>query len=117
MGTPELQTPEQGPALAHTSYLHGAQNFNIGGDLNIVQGTQNQYKFNTDHERVTKLAEVLCCPSPSPFFVGREDILGQLMKIFIENGNDRQRVVVLVAPGGSGKTQVALKFVSENHLR
>ena len=116
-----LQRSEQETAFAHTSYLHGAQNFNIGGDFNIVQGNQIQYKFNAE---LTKLAisRILLCPSPSPFFVGREDVLLQLSEIFAVQGeslprNAMQRVVVLVGNGGRGKTQVAVKFVADNCSR
>ncbi|KAE9397819.1 TPR-like protein, partial [Gymnopus androsaceus JB14] len=53
---------------------------------------------------------VLQCPSPSQYFVGREDILRKLSKIFSAPAH----VVTLVASGGTGKTQTVLKF--ENGL-
>ena len=72
-----------------------------------------------------RLDEVLRCPPPSQYFVGREAILIQLCKIFfssVTTSDNRvndlgQRVVTLVATGGTGKTEVVLKFVSSNVSR
>ncbi|RDB16830.1 Kinesin light chain [Hypsizygus marmoreus] len=55
--------------------------------------------------------------SPTPFFVGREDILAALDQCFSSSetsvGLKLQRRYVLYGLGGAGKTQIALKFVQQ----
>ncbi|KAF7761984.1 hypothetical protein Agabi119p4_9976 [Agaricus bisporus var. burnettii] len=53
------------------------------------------------------------CPLPVQPFIGREEILDQMRKYF-ELGGDSPRVFVLHGLGGSGKTQIAFKFVQES---
>ena len=58
---------------------------------------------------------------PTPTFTGREGVLDQLSKYFdqpMPSAKRRQQnVVVLWGLGGTGKTQIALKFVSDYHER
>ncbi|QRW02784.1 nephrocystin-3 protein [Ceratobasidium sp. AG-Ba] len=49
-------------------------------------------------------------PSPSPVFTGRVDALAQMCNSIFD-GSGARRVFVLHGLGGSGKTQIALKFV------
>ena len=65
---------------------------------------------------VLQPSQVLICPSPTQSFVGRKDILDQLVRIFSMPAA-QQKVVPLVASGGTGKTQVVLQFVAQNHAR
>jgi hypothetical protein len=54
-------------------------------------------------------------PSPSPIFTGREEILLKMEEhLVIVTGAahpSKQKIFVLVGLGGSGKTQIALKFI------
>ncbi|KAJ7839930.1 FabD/lysophospholipase-like protein [Mycena olivaceomarginata] len=50
------------------------------------------------------------CPPPSPIFQGRKDILTKMDEYFSKDIG-RRHVYVLHGLGGSGKTQIALKFL------
>ena len=52
------------------------------------------------------------CPSPTPVFTGRHDILSKMHAYFSTNVGKRH-VFVLYGLGGSGKSQIAFKFVEE----
>ena len=54
-------------------------------------------------------------PNSSPLFVGREDILNKLQKIFIHCGDSKsiRHSCLLWGTGGVGKTQICLKFIEE----
>ncbi|KIK56682.1 hypothetical protein GYMLUDRAFT_247705 [Collybiopsis luxurians FD-317 M1] len=114
--------------------IHGSPTFNAAGrDLHVqVNQYHNKDEIDALRHDLGKLMEgrkpdlhllpsqVLICPSPSPYFVGRQDILDQLSGIFAipaANVGLQQKVVPLVASGGTGKTQVVLKFVAENQSR
>ncbi|KIK56617.1 hypothetical protein GYMLUDRAFT_779476 [Collybiopsis luxurians FD-317 M1] len=115
--------------------IHGSPIFHAAGrDVHHVQVNQYYNKDEIDALRddLGKLiqsrkpdpllppSKVLICPSPSPYFVGRQDILDQLSGIFsmpVAHSSIQQKVVPLVASGGTGKTQAVLKFVAENHFR
>ncbi|KAJ7049008.1 P-loop containing nucleoside triphosphate hydrolase protein, partial [Mycena amicta] len=56
-------------------------------------------------------------PPPSKFFQGRKDILLQLDKFFQPTEQKKQTVVLLYGLGGAGKTQIALKFISDSRSR
>ena len=60
-------------------------------------------------------------PGPSSMFTGRKDALSRLSEYFDEATTSvacaTQRVFVLFGMGGSGKTQIALKFVNEFRTR
>ncbi|KAJ7060697.1 hypothetical protein C8F01DRAFT_1290475 [Mycena amicta] len=57
------------------------------------------------------------CPPPSKFFQGRKDILLQLDRFFQPTEQKEQKVVLLYGLGGAGKTQIALKFISDSVSR
>jgi Cdc6-like AAA superfamily ATPase len=50
------------------------------------------------------------CPPPSQIFQGRQDILERMDECF-SNDTGGRHVYVLYGLGGSGKTQIALKFL------
>jgi hypothetical protein len=50
------------------------------------------------------------CPPPSQIFQGRQDILERIDECF-SNDTGGRHVYVLYGLGGSGKTQIALKFL------
>ncbi|KAG9120792.1 hypothetical protein FRC07_003570 [Ceratobasidium sp. 392] len=55
------------------------------------------------------------CPPPSTIFTGRADILTQMENYFMDDPQSNMRhVFVLHGLGGSGKTQIALKFVQKH---
>lgn len=54
------------------------------------------------------------CPSPSDLFTGRTALLKDLDELL--TGTER-RTVTIIAKGGSGKTQLVLKFVKEQKSR
>jgi flagellar biosynthesis GTPase FlhF len=66
----------------------------------VVDGTQ------TAHQEVR--LDLLHPPAPSEHFVGREDLIKRISHVLQP---DARRVATLVGPGGSGKTQSALKLV------
>ncbi|KAJ7635211.1 hypothetical protein FB45DRAFT_1002577 [Roridomyces roridus] len=53
------------------------------------------------------------CPPPSRIFQGRQRILQQ-MKAFFDDGLIKQHIFLLHGLGGSGKTQIALKFIDDS---
>ena len=55
-------------------------------------------------------------PNPSSLFVGQENVLDKLRKIFIHSGNSNSMLrhsCLLWGTGGIGKTQICLKFIEE----
>jgi Mrp family chromosome partitioning ATPase len=55
----------------------------------------------------------------NPLFTGRKKVLGELCdQLHPDNqGRDKHKVVVLRGMGGSGKSEVCLKFAHENQER
>lgn len=74
-------------------------------------------KIDDIHDRLITDATVVVtaqvtfpvCPSPSHLFTGRVALLESLHKLFVE----QNRRVAIIGKGGSGKTQVVLKFVEQ----
>jgi len=56
--------------------------------------------------------ECKLCPLPVASFTGRKAILDKLHRYFDSDGG-MQRVFVLYGLGGSGKSQLAFKFLQE----
>jgi hypothetical protein len=56
------------------------------------------------------LTDLVKCPPPSQIFQGRQDILTR-MKDYFSKDIGKRHVYVLHGLGGSGKTQIALKFL------
>ncbi|KAJ7480581.1 hypothetical protein FB451DRAFT_1365066, partial [Mycena latifolia] len=74
-----------------------AQILNILPDLLVTQATQS----------------INNCPLPSRIFHGRQAILAEMHQYFSQNLG-KQHIYVLYGLGGSGKTQIALKFIDES---
>jgi hypothetical protein len=53
------------------------------------------------------------CPLPVKSFIGRKEILDKMCKYF-DSGDKSQRVFVLHGLGGSGKSQLAFKFLEDS---
>ncbi|KAJ7099098.1 P-loop containing nucleoside triphosphate hydrolase protein [Mycena epipterygia] len=53
------------------------------------------------------------CPPPSRIFHGRQTILQQMHQYFVQT-TGKQDIFLLHGLGGSGKTQIALKFIAES---
>ncbi|KAJ7448171.1 hypothetical protein FB451DRAFT_1053977 [Mycena latifolia] len=53
------------------------------------------------------------CPAPTVHFTGREDILQEMTQYF-NTGIGRRHIFLLHGLGGSGKSQIAFKFVEES---
>ncbi|KAJ7081514.1 hypothetical protein C8R44DRAFT_905347 [Mycena epipterygia] len=53
------------------------------------------------------------CPPPSRIFHGRQTILQQMHEYFMQT-TGKQDIFLLHGLGGSGKTQIALKFIAES---
>ncbi|KAG9125347.1 hypothetical protein FRC07_007990 [Ceratobasidium sp. 392] len=65
--------------------------------------------------RVVSKVRVKDCPPPSIDFTGRRSVLAQIEEYFLgDPGPKVQHVFVLHGLGGSGKTQIALKFVEKH---
>ncbi|KAG8737465.1 hypothetical protein FRC12_017156, partial [Ceratobasidium sp. 428] len=63
-----------------------------------------------------KIHQGQTCPLPSPVFIGRGEPLAWIKKCIL-GGSGERRIFVLDGLGGSGKTQVALRFVKKHkHL-
>ncbi|KAJ7467933.1 P-loop containing nucleoside triphosphate hydrolase protein, partial [Mycena latifolia] len=70
---------------------------NIFPDVSVAQATQS----------------INNCPPPSRIFYGRQSILAKMHQYFTEDLG-KQHIYVLYGLGGSGKTQIALKFIDES---
>ncbi|KAJ7480624.1 P-loop containing nucleoside triphosphate hydrolase protein [Mycena latifolia] len=68
---------------------------------------------NSDLSITQETQSINNCPPPSRIFHGRQTILSKMHQDFTED-QGRQRIYVLYGLGGSGKTQIALKFIDES---
>ncbi|KAJ7467921.1 P-loop containing nucleoside triphosphate hydrolase protein [Mycena latifolia] len=84
------------PSIFHYFY-RGSQILNILPDLSVTQATQS----------------INNCPPPSRIFHGRQTILADIHQYFTQD-TGKQHIYVLYGLGGSGKTQIALKFIDES---
>ncbi|KAJ7697133.1 P-loop containing nucleoside triphosphate hydrolase protein [Mycena olivaceomarginata] len=73
-------------------------------------GPERQRQINSSEIEQSKAALALVCPPPSQIFQGRQDILEKMAKYFSTDPGQRH-TYVLHGLGGSGKTQIALKFL------
>jgi Cdc6-like AAA superfamily ATPase len=77
---------------------------------------EETHGFNSDNvvasesKQSTAALTLVRCPPPSQIFQGRQDILEKMAKYFSADPGQRH-IYVLYGLGGSGKTQIALKFL------
>ncbi|KAF8185773.1 P-loop containing nucleoside triphosphate hydrolase protein [Mycena galopus ATCC 62051] len=99
----------EGPSI---NYAVKAENFNI---LQNHGPELEQRRMNLSEIKQSNTALALVrCPPPSQIFQGRQDILEKMDAYF--SRDSRQRCTyVLHGLGGSGKTQIALKFLDRTN--
>ncbi|KAF7345902.1 FabD/lysophospholipase-like protein [Mycena venus] len=74
-------------------------------------GLEQQQGINASEVKQAKTAlNLVRCPPPSQIFQGRQDILEKMVECFSKDPGQRH-IYVLHGLGGSGKTQIALKFL------
>jgi hypothetical protein len=66
---------------AHYVPVSGGEFYNVHGDQNITINHNGDFQ-NTGGTGTERASKVLICPSPSQNFVGRDDTLSLLSKIF-----------------------------------
>jgi hypothetical protein len=76
----------------------------------------NLYICCLDANEIQVALSINNCPPPSRIFHGRQAIL-EKMHEFFERDLDEQKIYLLHGLGGSGKTQIALKFIVESSSR
>ncbi|KAJ7467942.1 hypothetical protein FB451DRAFT_386008 [Mycena latifolia] len=92
-------------------------------NLKLVAAIDTNFQVNKIHATLTTIAPNLSvaqatqsinnCPPPSRIFHGRQAILARMHQYFAEDLGI-QHIYVLYGLGGSGKTQIALKFIDES---
>ncbi|KAF7345873.1 FabD/lysophospholipase-like protein [Mycena venus] len=90
-----------------------AENFTMHNHIQIHgSGSEQKQQMNASEIKQSKAALALVrCPPPSQIFQGRQDILEKMKEYFSRNLGERH-IYVLYGLGGSGKTQIALKFLN-----
>ncbi|KAF7345907.1 FabD/lysophospholipase-like protein [Mycena venus] len=89
-----------------------AENFTMHNHFQIHgPGSEQQQQINSSEIKQAKIALTLVrCPPPSQIFQGRQDIL-EKMEEYFSRAHGQRHIYVLYGLGGSGKTQIALKFL------
>ncbi|KAF8143155.1 hypothetical protein K438DRAFT_651797 [Mycena galopus ATCC 62051] len=96
----------EGPRINYAVEAENFTIFQIHGP-----GPEQQQKMNSSEIQQSNAALALVrCPPPSQIFQGRQDILEKMDEYFSREPGQR-RTYVLHGLGGSGKTQIALKFL------
>jgi hypothetical protein len=117
------------------NYTNRGQHASQGGVINNIIFTSTIHKVcwfpGTQYERISLLNLVApvsptprvesiqhakvrkLCPLPVASFTGRNEILEKMKKYF-DSDVEFQRVFVLHGLGGSGKSQIAFKFLQES---
>ncbi|KAJ7244001.1 hypothetical protein C8J57DRAFT_1725803 [Mycena rebaudengoi] len=80
--------------------------------LNFITSCVAQLKIHAPTQLPPPPAATTVCPPPSRIFQGRKDILDKMHHYFGQDIGSRH-VSLLHGLGGSGKTQIALKFLHE----
>ncbi|KAJ7480558.1 hypothetical protein FB451DRAFT_1446342 [Mycena latifolia] len=92
-------------------------------NLKMVAAIDTNFQVHKIHATLATIAPNLSviqtarsinnCPPPSRIFHGRQAILAKMHQCFTEDLG-KQHIYVLYGLGGSGKTQIALKFIDES---
>ncbi|KAJ7467937.1 hypothetical protein FB451DRAFT_1481068 [Mycena latifolia] len=92
-------------------------------NLKLVAAIDTNFQVHKIHETLTTITlnlsvaqatqSVNNCPPPSRIFHGRQTTLTKMHQYFDEDLG-KQHIYVLYGLGGSGKTQIALKFIDES---
>ncbi|KAJ7143885.1 P-loop containing nucleoside triphosphate hydrolase protein, partial [Mycena epipterygia] len=104
---------------------HGNHGYKFPGpkgvDCNSTQydSSLNSHEFNliwysADVLVVQVKQQINNCPPPSRIFHGRQTILQEMHRYFTQTTR-KQDIFLLHGLGGAGKTQIALKFISESN--
>ncbi|KAF7297761.1 NB-ARC-domain-containing protein [Mycena kentingensis (nom. inval.)] len=80
--------------------------------FNVTVGTMNNPMLGDSFSAPLPVVSVRNCPLPTETFQGRQDILLD-MQAYFEQKVHSQKIYLLYGLGGIGKTQIALKFVSD----
>ncbi|KAJ7887710.1 FabD lysophospholipase-like protein, partial [Mycena leptocephala] len=107
-----------GDVAANTrQYLlsHPTQNQLVDAVKSLVDkigrvSTQNAVPIASEFKQLNSALALVRCPPPSQIFQGRQDILAKMDEYFSKDIGERH-IYVLHGLGGSGKTQIALKFL------
>ncbi|QRV95745.1 patatin-like phospholipase protein [Ceratobasidium sp. AG-Ba] len=101
------------------AYMRGAR---VGNSIDEVVSAIEERKPTIDARRINGEVQppaaiqpasgYIACPSPTPSFTGRQDIIDQITEC-ISKGDTQRCVFVLYGLGGAGKTQLALKAVQQ----
>jgi hypothetical protein len=73
--------------------------------------------YGTDRSRVKGTGSSHGLPPLSAFFVPRKKPMEALVKGLLDTNEFTQRITILSGMGGSGKSQLALKFARDNEER
>ncbi|KAK7039318.1 FabD/lysophospholipase-like protein [Favolaschia claudopus] len=117
------QTTQNTIAISGGTGGAGGAGTNQGGFGGLGQGpqvtftsTSNNINFHSalpvEFKDSVKTKNKKPCPPPVVSYTGRRDILEQMHQFFGQNQGSRH-IFVLYGLGGSGKSQLALKFVQE----
>ncbi|KAG8690038.1 hypothetical protein FRC08_010697, partial [Ceratobasidium sp. 394] len=74
---------------------------------------QSRPNAKTMASSLKKMYQAQTCPPPSPAFVGQTELLARIERCML-GGSAERHVFILDGLGGSGKTQVVLKFVEKH---
>ncbi|KAJ7260272.1 hypothetical protein C8J57DRAFT_1638054 [Mycena rebaudengoi] len=128
-----LQEIEQGIGKLHKSEKRGfrtrftefGRSTSIANELSKYKSRVHQLQLNFMTASMAQLSinggtaaqpqpprSTTVCPLPSRIFHGRRDVLDKMHQYFAEDVGNRH-VCLLHGLGGSGKTQIALKFLNE----
>ncbi|KAJ7260178.1 hypothetical protein C8J57DRAFT_1514884 [Mycena rebaudengoi] len=126
-GLGKFQKPEKKGFRSH--FREFGRSTSIGDELNKYKSRVQELRLNFITSSVTQLnihargsathppaPTAVCpppCPPPSRIFQGRRDILDKMHQYFAQDIGKRH-VCLLHGLGGSGKTQIALKFLDES---
>ncbi|KAJ6523183.1 hypothetical protein B0H19DRAFT_652870 [Mycena capillaripes] len=84
----------------------------IQNNFMAAQLTINDVTCNSDAVTAARIATR--CPPPSRIFHGRKAILVKMDEFFTINMGKQQNIYVLHGLGGTGKTQIAFKFIKDS---